>query len=128
MRTLPPAIALLTALTAGCGGNAHSPASTANDGPLPPGKVERAAKSNSHKEIPTRFSRAVSLAYRSTVLLVTPIRVATLPRDRVGVVVGVRNIGHVAWNGAPAALSRLAISHRDSAPERVIAGDGASPG
>jgi hypothetical protein len=128
---------LLAALAAGCGSDAHRPTTTAS-GSLPaPGKVPRAAKSNAHKEIPTRFDRAVSLPFRSTVLLVTPVRVADLGHrrtgdkhgapDRVGVVVGIRNIGSLAWSGAPAALSKLAISH-ESSPERVIPGDAASPG
>jgi hypothetical protein len=129
MRTLPLAATLFAGLAAGCGGGAHPQTSTDKSGLPAPGKVPRAAKSNAHKEIPTRFDRAVSLPFRSTVLLVTPVRVADLghARGRVGIVVGIRNIGSSAWSGAPAALSKLAISHRD-APERVIGGDAVSPG
>jgi hypothetical protein len=127
MRRLVPVSAAIAALAAGCGGTSHG-TTTSSGGQPPPGKVPRAAKSNAHKEIPTRFNRAVSLPYRSTALLVTPVRVASLLRDRVGVVVGIRNIGPAAWSGAPAALSKLGISDRESAPERVIAGDAASPG
>jgi hypothetical protein len=126
MRAVPLAAALLAGL-AGCGGAAHRHAAAKTGGLPAPGRVPRAAKSNAHKEIPTRFGRAVSLPFKSTVLLVTPIRVANLARGRVGIVVGVRNIGSLAWSGPPAALSKLSISRGD-APGRVIAGDAVSVG
>jgi hypothetical protein len=122
------AVALLAGLIAGCGGAGHQATTTASNGTLPPGKVERAAKSNAHKEIPTRFDRAVQLPFRSTVLLVTALRVAKLgERRKLGIVVGIRNIGRTPWSGSPAGLSKLAIS-RHNAPERVIGATASSQG
>jgi hypothetical protein len=122
------AVALLAGLIAGCGGAGHQATTTASNGTLPPGKVERAAKSNAHKEIPTRFDRAVQLPFRSTVLLVTALRVAKLgERRKLGIVVGIRNIGRTPWSGSPAGLSKLAISRRN-APERVIGATASSLG
>jgi hypothetical protein len=135
MRAIPLATAALLVAFAGCGGKAHRDSSAAASGVLAPGKVPRAAHSNPHKEIPTRFGRAVQLPYESTVLLVTAVRVANLGHTRthgerrrqVGVVVGIRNIGTTSWRGSPAGLSRLAVSRHD-APEDVIATEGASLG
>src|SRR5262249_22146487 len=95
MRRVGPVAAVIALLAAGCGGDSHRQTSTSSGGQLAPGKVPRAAKSNAHKEIPTRFNRAISLPYRSTTLLVTPVRVARVGRGATGVVVGIRNIGPV---------------------------------
>jgi hypothetical protein len=133
MRVLLLGTAVLAGAAAGCGGSGHHDTSTTAGGQLPPGKVPRASKSNAHKEIPTRFQRAISLPFKSTILLVTAVRVARLGHDRgrngdrVGIVVGLRNIGNVPWTGPPAALSKLAIS-REDAPQRAIGGEAASPG
>jgi hypothetical protein len=135
MGSRPPRSALVVACTlvlVGCEGS--HPAKHA--GQPPPGKVERAARSNAHKEIPTRFGRAVQLPYRSTVLLATAIRAAEPVPVRpsvgrggrvVGVVVGIRNIGRTDWAGSVAALSKLAVSRRDK-PERIVRSLGASEG
>jgi hypothetical protein len=135
MRTLSLASAALLAALAGCGGGGHRDSTAATGGVLAPGKVPRAAKSNAHKEIPTRFGRAVRLPFQSTVLFVTPVRVVKLGhthahgtrRRQIGVVVGIRNIGTASWSGSAAGLSKLAIS-REDAPEDVIGAKTASQG
>jgi hypothetical protein len=133
MRAIPIAAAALLVALPGCGGKGHTSSGSTN-GAAAPGKVRRAAMSNPHKEIPTRFNRTVRLPFESTVLFVTAARVADLGRARthgkrrqVGIDVGIRNIGTTPWNGSPANLSKLAISRRD-APGDVITADSASPG
>jgi len=122
----------------GCGGS-DQPTQSA-EGPagdlrqLPPGKVPHAAPSNAHKEIPTRFGRAISLPYRSTVLYamaidaVDPLEEHTSGGTRaVGVVLGLRNIGTSGWRGSVAGLSRLAVSP-DGRPEDIVESFGSSAG
>jgi hypothetical protein len=123
--------------SSGCGGShGKAAAATTATGEVPVGKVRRAAPSNPHKEIPTRFTRAVQLPYKSTVLLVTanhavdplPVRPRAPKDDRmVGVVLGIRNIGDISWSGRLAQLSRLALSTKNR-PERVVKASNSSDG
>ena len=121
---------------AACGGSGDkSSSSTTAAGPLPAGKVAKAAASNPHKEIPTRFQRTVQLPYRNTVLYVTairasdplPVRVTAHDKRAVGVVVGIRNIGRTPWSGAIAPLSRLAVSNKNR-PDRIVSATSSSAG
>lgn len=130
-------LACLCALAiAGCGGSDSSSDSSEQFGQLPPGRVPHAAPSNAHKEIPTRFGRAVSLPYRSTVLYAKAIDavdpIETKPASGggervVGIVLGLRNIGTSDWAGSVARLSQLAVGSGDK-PDGIARSFGASPG